>query len=175
MLNDKSGLLLLDECNVLRKYNYVLVQDIQDQINYADKLIEDLKRKSVVTEETGLNFAFLKFYKERCKNILGVYTVKRFHLTTEDNTELLSEEELEKWNMIKEVENEYYKNFSYIKFVKDDAPPINIYVHILCIRDGGIIYDGDECVSILENRIYFVRQKSIEHLVKDGSVQIINS
>lgn len=175
MLNDKSGLLLLDECNVLRKYNYVLVQDIQDQINYAEKLIEDLKRNSVVTEETGLNFAFLKFYKERCQNILGVYIVRRFLLTNEENLEFLNDEELEKWNKIKEAENEYYKTFSEIKFIKDDAPPINIYVHILCIRDGGVIYDGDECVDILENRIYFVRHKSIEHLVKDGSVELINN
>lgn len=175
MLNDKSGILLLDECNTLKKYNFVLVNDIEEQIKYCDKLIEDLKKDAVITEEIGLNFAFLKFYKERCQNILGVYTIKRFQNTTENNTELLSEKEANVWEYYSRAVTDYYNNFPYIKFVRDKKPPLNIFVHILCTREGGIIYDGEDCIDIQENRIYFVRRKSIYRLLIDGSVQIINN
>ncbi|WUR04135.1 DNA replication complex GINS protein PSF1 [Vairimorpha necatrix] len=174
MLNDKSGSLLLEECTTLKKYHYSLIQDIESQIEYVEQLIDEIKEANVLSEETSLNYAFLNFYKKRCERILAAYFYSRFLLTNDQNLDLLSENEREKWTIVNEAEMTYFESFPDIDFKMSDDPPDQIYVHIVCLKDCGLIYDDEDLMEMVTGRIYFVKKKSVEHLIKEDSVEILN-
>lgn len=174
MLNDKNGMLLLEECNNLKKFNKALVQDLEQQMVFVDELMEEIKTAGVITEETSLNYAFLNFYKKRCENIINVYFYRRFLMTDETNLDLLNDDERNRWIDLKNAQLDYFSKFPKISFERTNHPPEALYVQVICLKDSGIIYDEEEIVELIKGRIYFLKRKSIEHLLLESALKIFN-
>lgn len=175
IFDETSGIILLEEISskTLKKYNYEIVNKIETQIKEVQGLIKDIieEIKMNKTEELMLNFAFLKFYRERCTRILKAYSFNRI-LLIDKISDLLSKEEIEIYQTISEAENSYLANFELNYSVKE--PPIDLFIHVLCLEDCGIVFDNDECIELKKSRIYYIRKKSVEHLLKNNSLKIIN-
>lgn len=174
VFDEVSGKILLEEISnkTLKKFNYKNVNKVKSQIDRAQFLIRDIieKIKKNKTDDLMLNFAFLKFYRERCTRILKAYFFNRL-LMIDTISDLLSNDEVEIYETIKDAENRYYKIFNF-DFNKRE-PPIDLFIHILCLEECGVVYDKDECIELRKNRIYYIRKKSVEHLLKENSIKII--
>ena len=169
------------KCRNLTKYNTSVVNALVDEINYLTAHTEELNEKAIskneITKEIESNFVLLQSYKERNERLHKIYHFDRL-LKIEEK--ILSNENINK-EMLSIDENEFVKEFkdalsdlfNPILDFNNQSLPISFYVHVVALKDCGVILTGEEFVDIKKNRIYFIKRNDINHLIEDGSMNEI--
>lgn len=175
-MDEKSCKMLLDELTSLSflPYNEKAVEKVKENIKIVERKIDNIKESvgdGEIDEEVSMNYIMLTFYKSRCIRILRTYHLTR--LLRFDNTValgLLSKSEAKTFSKIQNLKENYLNRFN-LDF--KGTVPLLSYIKIVTEKDCGVVYDGEELIELKKGRIYFVKRKTVEHLLDGGFLKVI--
>ncbi|KAF9761312.1 hypothetical protein NGRA_2731 [Nosema granulosis] len=172
-MNDTFCKTLLDEiCSTtFYTYNEEAVNKIQEHCKFIDSEINNIKESvgdGDIPEDVSINYIMLTFYKTRCIRILRTYHLKR--ILQYQDLKFNTQREKNTIRKIQKLEEDYLNRFN-LNYA--GSVPLLSYVKIVTEKDCGIVYDGEEMIELKKGRIYFVRRKTIEHLLKGGYIKIM--
>ncbi|KAM0678183.1 hypothetical protein BDAP_001197 [Binucleata daphniae] len=156
--------------------NYDLLKLQTDLIIEKLEHVKNNTNPENISVEESLNFLFLKNQIDRNTRILKTYKYKRCKkienaVVNKINLQNMCEMDIEYKKDFENLYNEYLTNIG-IEF--DTELPLNFFVTIVPIKDCGCIMINNELVQLENDKMYYVKRKSIKHLIDDKKVKVIN-
>ncbi|EPR79701.1 hypothetical protein SLOPH_1803 [Spraguea lophii 42_110] len=162
-----------------KKYNKN-IKHLKTEIEHIEKKLEEFDHsidQENITQEISIKYLLLKNKLERNKRIYKAY---HFHRIKKIQEFYLNNIELE--NLLTETEEHYFKEYKYalkeytsnfdIDFYTQE-PPLEYFIQIYTNDDCGIIIDGDDMIELKKDKIFYVKRKSIIHLLNTDMIKIL--
>ncbi|KAF7675944.1 DNA replication complex GINS protein PSF1 [Astathelohania contejeani] len=177
----QAGLNLLNACKNLRSYDHKNVSKLLEENRILEtkmKALKDTIDEFNITEEISTNYFLLKRFEDRNKRILRAYLfwrslrIQESYFTKNNIRYFLSNDEKTHYAKYQILVGEYLNNFKYLDFFSND-PPLELFVHVLTLEDCGVILDENVFIELKKGRLYFVKKKSILHLLNRNMIQLV--
>lgn len=160
-----------DYCESLVK----VIEHENEIVNSRMRYIREKIGEEDVTEEVSLNYMILKNFLNRNIRILRYYRFSKM-IGLQDRlfkkVEAHTPQENQIYLRLKKALEARYAEFSFLD-VYENEPPLDLYVQVITLEDCGVVMDGDEFIELKKNRLYFLRKKSVEHLINMKMVEIV--
>lgn len=166
-----------------KKYNEKDMKALQSENTQLLNEMEDIKSRILpdeeISTEVSMNYILLKKCYDRNIRIQKSYLYHRFNKISNDiivskliKDEFLNTSEVEMKKEYEKVLKEYLSNYHELDWTNNE-PPLDYFVTILTLEECGMVENDGELIELEKNKIYYIKKKSIAHLLKSKLVKII--
>lgn len=154
---------------------FLLLSQTNSLIESLDYIKNNTNPENISVEES-LHFLFLKNQIDRNTRILKTYKYKRCKKIEQaviKKIQLENANEEDK-NYKGEFEDIYNTYLSDLGMRLDCEIPLDFFVTVVPLKECGCILINNEVVELEIDKMYFVKRKSIKHLIESGRMKIID-